>query len=205
MWRIFVIGILITIPVGILEELINQRTLELISPLNPIYLYFIMPFLIVALPEELGKLWVVKKFAFDHHKFNEIMDGITYCILASMGFAILENIIYTIQFGVGTGILRAFTAVPAHALFSGIMGYYIGLAKFKKDKALVRKLFIRGMLAAVILHGLYDALLISQNIYLILLIFPLIGHMWWILNRSIKNANSANKARLAKITGPKFF
>ena len=100
----------------------------------PLWYWLIMPFLFVALPEEFAKFLVVKKVAYDHSKFNEIMDGITYCIVASMGFAAFENINYTFQFGIGTGIMRAFTAVPAHALFSGIMGYYIGVAKFTKNR-----------------------------------------------------------------------
>ena len=194
MQKIFLWGIIVIIPVAIIEAVLQIGAESIgITPTSTAYL-IIMPFLIVALPEELSKLWVVKKKAFNHKKFNEIMDGITYCILASMGFAVFENILYTFQFGIGTGIMRAFTAVPAHALFSGIMGYYIGLAKFRKKDQ--KKLLKKGLLFGVFFHGLYDFLLLSGMPILILLIFPLLIYMWWILNRAIKLANAGKMAEL---------
>ena len=55
--------------------------------------------------------------------------------MIGMGFATLENILYADRFGLQTVMIRAFTAVPAHAIFAIIMGYYIGLAKFNKKKS----------------------------------------------------------------------
>lgn len=51
-----------------------------------------------------------------------------YAVMVSMGFAATENIIYVVQGGYVTGILRAFTAVPAHATFGILMGYFMGIA-----------------------------------------------------------------------------
>ncbi len=189
MQKVFLWGILVIVPVVIVEIFLGEVAYMLGIEFNMVYLA-LMPFLVVALPEELGKLWVVKRKAYDHNKFNEIMDGITYCILASMGFAVFENIMYTFQYGIETGILRAFTAVPAHALFSGIMGYYIGHAKFTKGKKKIKNLFWKGLAAGVFFHGLYDFLLMSGIPLLILLVIPLLIYMWWILNRAIKQANS---------------
>jgi protease PrsW len=194
MKKVFLWGLIMVIPVAIVELILESISMEIGLTGTAAYM-FVMPFLMVALPEELSKLWVVKKKAFGHKKFNEIMDGITYCILASMGFAVFENILYTFQFGVGTGIMRAFTAVPAHALFSGIMGYYIGLAKFSSP-AKRKKLFKKGLLMAIFFHGLYDLLLLSGIPLLIFLIFPLLIYMWWVLNRAIKLANAGKIAEL---------
>lgn len=202
MRRVFLWGILIVIPIAIIEIFLEGVASAIfVSPGTTAYA-ILMPFLIVALPEELGKLWVVKKKAFEHNKFNEVMDGITYCILASMGFAIFENIIYTFQYGVSTGILRAFTAVPAHALFSGIMGYYIGVAKFTKGKENRKKLFRKGLILGVFFHGLYDFLLMSGIPLLILSVLPLLIYMWFVLNRAIKQAQKKNKKQLGEL---KFF
>jgi RsiW-degrading membrane proteinase PrsW (M82 family) len=190
MRKVFLWGILVIIPVIVIELILMAVPYYLWAD-PPLIYWVLMPFICVALPEEAAKLFVVKKFAYDHAKFNEIMDGITYCIIASMGFAMLENVVYTFEFGIGIGILRAFTAVPAHALFSGIMGYYIGVAKFTKDPEVVKKLFYKGLIWGVVLHGLYDFLLMSGIPLFILLVLPLLIFMWIYLHRLIKKANGA--------------
>jgi RsiW-degrading membrane proteinase PrsW (M82 family) len=50
--------------------------------------------------------------------------------MVSMGFAAFENILYVFQGGFKVALLRAFTAIPAHATFGVIMGYYMGKSKF---------------------------------------------------------------------------
>lgn len=187
--KIFWWGIAVTFAAAAIEGFVELNVYDFFNGHPPLLYHALMPFLLIALTEESLKLWVVKKFAFNHKKFNELLDGITYCIIASMGFAILENIIYTLQYGWQTGVMRAFTAVPAHALFSGIMGHYIGRAKFTKDPAQVKKLMRQGLLAGVFFHGLYDFLLMSGIVALALLVFPLLAYMWTILNHSIRQAN----------------
>lgn len=188
MRKVFIYGILVVLPTGFAEVFLMGFTYQLIA--SETILAFVIPFLVVALPEEFGKLWIVRKTVYDNSKFNEFMDGITYCILASMGFAMFENIVYTYQYGLGTGVLRAFTAVPAHALFSGIMGYYIGLAKFTKNKELEKKLISRGLWLAVFYHGLYDFLLMSGVPILVLFVFPLLGIMAYDLNKKIHHSHT---------------
>ena len=73
--------------------------------------------------------------------------------MVSMGFACTENIMYVLEGGYETAILRAFTAVPAHATFGILMGYYMGKAKFSKNRI---KLNITGLLLATLFHGAYD-------------------------------------------------
>lgn len=44
--------------------------------------------------------------------------------MVSMGFATAENIMYVMQNGMSVAFLRMFTAVPAHAFFAVIIGYF---------------------------------------------------------------------------------
>jgi RsiW-degrading membrane proteinase PrsW (M82 family) len=74
--------------------------------------------------------------------------------MVSMGFACIENILYVFQQGYVTGILRIFTAIPAHATFAVIMGYFLGRAKFTKSNNIVFSII--ALAAATIFHGLYD-------------------------------------------------
>ena len=82
-----------------------------------------------------------------------------------MGFATIENLMYI--FGADnlgsawqTAGLRAVTAVPAHATFAAVMGYFVGLAKFNHKNE--RSLMFRGFLLATILHGFYDFFLFQN-------------------------------------------
>lgn len=108
----------------------------------------------VALVEEFSKFVFLRFILFRNKNFNEPFDGIIYATMVGMGFATLENIVYVYQYGVATGILRMFTAVPAHACFAILMGYYLGRAKFSKEKNLYYTLL--ALISATVFHGLYD-------------------------------------------------
>jgi protease PrsW len=110
----------------------------------------------VALIEELSKFVFVRFILFYNKNFNEPFDGIVYAVMVSMGFATLENVLYVFQSdsAVTTGILRMFTAVPAHATFGILMGYFLGKAKFSKYN---RTMFtLVSLFAATLFHGSYD-------------------------------------------------
>jgi RsiW-degrading membrane proteinase PrsW (M82 family) len=108
----------------------------------------------VALVEEFSKFIFIRFILFRNKNFNEPFDGIVYAVMVGMGFATLENIVYVYQYGMATGIMRMFTAVPAHACFAVLMGYFIGLAKFSKQKNLYFTLL--ALISATVFHGLYD-------------------------------------------------
>ena len=93
-------------------------------------------------------------FIWRDKNFDEYFDGIVYACFISLGFACVENIMYVVVNGVGTGIVRAMLSVPAHFLFGILMGYFLSLAKFTPEK---RKHYIfLGLLFAIVAHGLYD-------------------------------------------------
>lgn len=110
-------------------------------------------FLLVALVEEFSKFLFVRGILYNDEHFNEPFDAIVYSVMVSMGFATLENILYVSQGGFSTALLRMFTAVPAHATFAILMGYYIGKAKFESGKGYLAWV---GLLAATLFHGSYD-------------------------------------------------
>lgn len=117
-------------------------------------------FIAVALNEELFKFAVLRLAAFPRSFFNEPLDGIVYSVLIAMGFATAENVFYAFRFGMETVLLRSFTAVPAHLVFGIVAGYFAGLAKF--DPANRKRLLWQGFGMALLLHGVYD-FLILQN------------------------------------------
>ena len=120
--RVFFYGCLTVIPVIIIEPIV-------IAFINSL---FFQIFLGVALVEEYFKFLVVKNYAYKRESFNEPFDGIVYAVIASLGFALVENIGYV--FGSAeeeqlfTAIARMFTAIPLHALAGVLMGYFLGKA-----------------------------------------------------------------------------
>ncbi|PQJ71976.1 PrsW family intramembrane metalloprotease [Polaribacter butkevichii] len=114
---------------------------------------FLKAFVVVALVEEFSKYVIVRYYAQRNKEYNESFDGIVYAVMVSMGFATLENVLYVFQHGVSTGIIRAFTAVPAHATFAILMGYFMGRAKFSKNRIVLN---LTGLFFATLFHGAYD-------------------------------------------------
>tara|TARA_B110000240_G_scaffold193646_1_gene239814 strand:+ start:513 stop:1187 length:675 start_codon:yes stop_codon:yes gene_type:complete len=150
------ISFLLGATASLLITVIISSIVSIFIPLTDaksIFQQFIKAFILVALVEEFSKYIIVKYYAQKNKEFNEPFDGIVYAVMVSMGFAALENILYTYQYGIGVGIGRAFTAVPAHATFGIIMGYFMGKAKFSKHRI---RLNLSGLLLATLFHGSYD-------------------------------------------------
>lgn len=150
----FVLGMLSIIPALFIElalDLLKQPSV--VGTLVSAYLF-------VALVEEGCKFAVLRGYSFPRRSFDEPLDGIIYSVMVSMGFATVENILYVVfdeQSPVQTGVMRMFTAVPAHATFAIIMGYYVGKAKFDAPRR--GRLLLTGLLLATLAHGTYDAFL----------------------------------------------
>jgi len=131
-------------------------------------------FLQVAPIEEACKLGVVMLFAWGKPAFNEENDGIVYAGASAFGFAVLENILYVMKSGIGTGVLRAFTSIPLH-IFTGIVaGLFIGRARFADTVRRRTLLILAGFALAWLFHGLYDSFAMSGSA-LALLILPVVA------------------------------
>ena len=115
---------------------------------------FFTAFFKIALIEEFSKFIFVRFILYYNRNFNEPFDGIVYAIMVGMGFATVENVIYVFQYGFKTGVLRMFTAVPAHAVFAMLMGYFIGKAKFTHRKTVLYSVI--ALFGAALFHGSYD-------------------------------------------------
>lgn len=153
----FLLGMALTYPSMHLERWMVMLGMSYPSSIE---LKLIVSILLIAIGEELGKFLALVLYPFPRPFFNEPIDGVVYAVMIGMGFATLENIFYASAFGLGTTILRAFTAVPAHALFSVIIGYYAGLAWLHPERKW--RLLLQGLLWAVVFHGLYDFLILQR-------------------------------------------
>ena len=156
--RAFVYGVLSIVPAFLGSWLGTALGFE-ISP--NIFITFVYAFFVVALSEEFAKFLFLRFGLFPNKDFNEPYDGILYSVMVSMGFAATENILYVYEGGISLALLRMFTAVPAHATFATIMGYYTGLSKFIPQRR--SEFLLKGLGGAVFMHGLYDFFLMQMN------------------------------------------
>jgi len=169
-------GMLICIPIIFAEH----WSANILTPLksNLITTAFWDAFFVASFWEEAFKMVAVMLLVWRNKNFNERFDGIVYAVFVSLGFALIENIMYVINTdnGIQTGIARAFTAVPAHAMFGIMMGFHLGLARFDGKKQ--RLHLFNAFFIPFLFHGLYDFILMSQNKWLLLTFAPLMVYMY---------------------------
>lgn len=147
---------------------------------TPIYTAFIQ----AAFVEEMFKYLVVLIIVWRSKHFDERFDGIVYAVFVSMGFALVENVLYVVGDGIYTGVMRFFTAVPAHAIFGIAMGYYLGLAKFNPKRRYIY--MVLAFIVPWLLHGFYDAVLMVGYGWLLLVFIVYLVWMYIFGFRKIK-------------------
>jgi RsiW-degrading membrane proteinase PrsW (M82 family) len=176
----FLFGVISTYPAIKMEEF-GIRDLGIINDKHDAFMTFTFSFIVIAFSEEFVKFIFLRYFIYKKSCFNEPMDGIVYSVMISMGFATLENILYVvirpedINIAFQTGLLRMFTAVPAHAIFAIVMGYYVGASKFIATKS--NRSLLYGLAGAIALHGLYDFFVFMQ-MGMALIVFTLVGGLF---------------------------
>ncbi|MEX1376712.1 MAG: PrsW family glutamic-type intramembrane protease [Eubacteriales bacterium] len=176
LFKLFIFGLLTVIPAIILERVFLYMNFFK-GPLG----LLIEAFLIIGLIEEFLKRQAVKLAAYKSEEYDERLDGIIYCVVASLGFATVENIMYVVQYTASSPyiwLMRALLSVPAHMLFGITMGYFMSMSKFCSNPVLAKKYARNSLWVPVFFHGLYDFFALSGNIFLSILIIPLIIYMW---------------------------
>lgn len=152
----FAAGMLAVVPAALWEAPFREL---LVNPPGPVYRFLASVF-VVGFGEEGVKLLAAYLVAFRHRAFNEPADGIIYAATASLGFASLENVLYTLAFGLEIAPVRAVVTTLAHASFGGVAGLHLGLSLREPERRLA--LVAQGLALAALLHGLYDYLIIAR-------------------------------------------
>lgn len=166
----------------------------------------ILTFSVVGIIEEFMKHIAVR--AMGKNEFQDVDDVIELSILCALGFSFTENIMYFHNIWVHQGaqnllvpfIFRSIFSTFAHVLFSGVMGYYYGIAHFatpilRQQKHIVwprlmEKIFgiddeliyavqnlVQGFIIAAGLHAVFNVLL-EMNWTLLIIPFLLCGYTY---------------------------
>lgn len=192
LFKAFIFGALTVIPILFIETWLGDYWDAKYNYIdNKIQTAAFNAFAVAAFTEEFFKYLVFILIVWKNRNFNEKFDGIIYAVYISLGFAAIENIMYVIGNGMGTGILRAFTAVPAHTMFAITMGFLLAKAKFNKKRRAIYLFF--SLAAPIMLHGFYDFIIMSQNEALLWVFFPFLIFMVIIAMKQMKILSDASR------------
>jgi RsiW-degrading membrane proteinase PrsW (M82 family) len=169
----------------------------------------VFAFLFVGVIEEWMKMWVVRHT--DRGFFRNIDDAIEFSIISALGFAFIENILYFyfiwqlqgVEILFVSFIFRSIFSTFAHILFSGVFGYFYGVAYFadpiwseeqrksrhpfvnlihtvlhmKKNRIFAIEKMSEGLVMAVILHAAFNILL-ELNLTFFMVPFLVVGYSY---------------------------
>lgn len=136
-----------------------------------------------AIPEEIAKFVVLYFIVWKSKELNHHYDGIVYAVFVSLGFALVENIIYVMEGGLGVAIARGILAVPGHGFDGVLMGFYFSLAWFHEG-AERRNYLIKSLWVPILFHGAYDFLVFyiaASTENAILLLVLLVAFAWFLI------------------------
>jgi RsiW-degrading membrane proteinase PrsW (M82 family) len=184
------------------EDMIGLSNL-IIIPLS-----VVITFMLVGFIEEIMKLISVK--AVDEEEIKSVDDSIEFFIIAALGFSFTENILYFYNIWISQGVsdlflpflFRSSFSTLAHIIFSGLLGYYYGVAHFakpilqeeikknrkhwtvglhkifnlRKEKMFFQEKILEGLLISIGLHAIFNIVL-EMNMLFIIIPFLSAGYM----------------------------
>ncbi len=132
--------------------------------------------------EEIAKYFAVALIALQSTYLEKPIDYVMYFIVAGLGFAAMENILFLIKplagnemtVGILTGNLRFLGSTLLHALSTGLVGIAIGISVGKNN--FIRFLYtIVGIVIAITLHSVFNFFIIHSTGNNLLQVF---GFLW---------------------------
>lgn len=150
----------------------------------------------IGFVQEFLKYAAVRYSVYGSAEFDERVDGVVYATAAGLGFATMLNFDYVLSRGgvdLGVGVIRVVVTALAHASIAGILGYFLGQAKFEHTPPYYLP---GGFVLAAVLNGLFfwaqDLVTlrgISVNpwyglILAVIIAIAVLGIVYWLIRRA---------------------
>jgi RsiW-degrading membrane proteinase PrsW (M82 family) len=204
-YRVLAAGGFVSVPVLLIGRVIANVLQYLDEPLASLYEAFI----IAGLLEETAKAACIFLLTRGALAPRTRYGALLYALHASMGFAVVENVIALLSTPdleslTQRFILRAYLAVPMHLTTGGVLGYLLARKRF--DGGALGG--YAGLALAILVHGTFDALLyaidrlpdeaeLAQTVcaYVVFL-FPAAGVLTlWSFARRLRALDGANERK----------
>jgi RsiW-degrading membrane proteinase PrsW (M82 family) len=154
---VFLMGALIT---AALHDFIINDVFEVSTwQYNSWWGHLLGGILIVGFVEQFIIYATVRYTVFHNPEFDERVDGVIYSVAAALGLATVLNFYYVFRSNgvdLDIGSIRMVINALAYASFAGIMGYFIGQARFEKTPIYYMP---AGLALAALFNGLFWFLL----------------------------------------------
>jgi len=143
-------------------------------------------------------------------EFAGVMDGIVYGAAVGFGFAIAEDLLYGLQYGPETFIVRRIFGGFAHASFTSITGIGIGLIPWVQNSALKVLLPLLGLSGAIMLHATFNftATVFGPVAYLFLFVvvlaYVVVIIVWLYMERRTIRAELRDEVPAGTITSEEY-
>ena len=192
-FRLIIFGALCCYVAGTMERVISA-----FLPSYPQYSFnyaLTNAFLVAGLCEELVKLLALRLGSWRHTSFNYRFDGIVYGVSVAVGFAVLENLMYVMSYGLQTAIVRAFTAVPLHAFCGAVMGIFYSYAKkasIDGKHTVSLGYMLLAYLIPLTIHGVYDTFAMLRTQTASMLLFAFVIFLYIEVTRMINRMSAAD-------------
>ncbi|HJQ27823.1 MAG TPA: PrsW family intramembrane metalloprotease [Rubrobacter sp.] len=124
-------------------------------------------------------------------EFAGVMDGIVYGSAVGFGFAIAEDILYGLQYGPETFLVRRIFGGFAHAAFTSLTGIGIGLIPWVHNRMLKVVLPLLGLSGAILLHATFNFTATVFGpvgylvLFLVILMYIIVIIMWLAIERHV--------------------
>jgi protease PrsW len=143
-------------------------------------------------------------------EFAGVMDGVVYGSAVGFGFSIAEDLLYGLQFGPETYIVRRIFGGFAHASFTSLTGIGIGLIPWVDNMALKVILPVLGLCGAILLHAAFNftATVFGPVGYLVLLcvilVYIVIIIVWLAIERRAIRDELRDEVQAGTITSQEY-
>lgn len=187
LWIVFISGVFIGPLSGYCSLLLQQNILPETSVLKSFHLEDLLLYFIVVGPiEEISKFFAVLPVALRTPIIKKSTDGMLLGIVAALGFAGGENVLYLLNYGPGSTWPRILLGNLGHAGYSVFWGYALGVV-FAENAS--RSVLITGLVLASLLHGAYNYFLTFSMIgFIVAILFSaiLFSFMFYFIHHETK-------------------
>ncbi|MDA3937813.1 MAG: PrsW family glutamic-type intramembrane protease [Spirochaetia bacterium] len=197
-WFIVTGSILNTILVSMMYPLWENILFSLTGlgfGINP----FITHFLIVGPVEEFTKFLIFIFLAGMFQSIKEPRDGILQAVSVALGFALMENFLYALKYGVGVLLLRSILGVIGHSTYAAIWGFAWSSTVYtaeKNSKSPDRYYVLPSIIFASMFHGAYNTLLDYNYVLFALLIKVITLGIFFLIYRFVRDNSPYKKYSL---------
>ena len=158
--KIFLWGALITVPVYFVEK--GIESLLYMANLSPASFNILYWFVAIGFTEEFFKYLVVRAKVVNSPHLDEPLDIMLYMVVAALGFAAVENVLYlflsvgqiSLDSTLTLDVIRFIGAVFLHTLCSAVIGYSMAISFCQAKRKFIP--LIIGMVIAIFMHGFFD-------------------------------------------------